>query len=276
MKFKSVLLTAVGLLMLFFGSRLNPQSLTLKYDWRQNTLHSSYTITLSYQGTEVRLPTTGKFRFSFSGNEVAVDAVIEFDMSAFQSGIPAVIRRNSEKNEECGDRLQIRNANLYPSGNAAILRVSVHYEKWYCTYMDVPEVRDWSVRMRTVRTSKNRLVEQNGSVVIQFTPEVIEQRSIQVRPRVAKANLDGIAGVLGDLFSIDWRELAQRELDKRIDYSQLQFAIAEGLREYFRIENVAFYAEDRGKLGLRITSKFTVPKVVFTNIVRSIGRNGRR
>jgi len=208
---------------------------------------------IEVDGTSVALTFEPWARFAFEGGRARIDLYVEGDLGDFQRKLPA-IAGGRKKNQECGERVTVSNAAIQPMGTEARLTADVHYEKWVCTYAKVPVLQGAKVTFQRRRTSKVRLLAQNGLVCADLRPVIVDEgHAVRLDGRVTCVRPTGSFGVVVDRLGLE-RQLenaVERELDKALDANVLALALPPAFRPHRpRITRLDFADRGGGALGL--------------------------
>jgi uncharacterized membrane protein len=245
------------------------------YDPASGTVEAYGVIPAAVGQASLNIPVEGHFSLGRDSNAVSVSMSLYANLSPLQDSIDSIISNAANQNEECGDRVSTYGASLTPSGNGAELAVNARYERWYCTYADVPQttchdtritvgpfrtksIPRCSVTMQTTRTSKNKVFQQSGSARIELSPRLNGGYQIGLSATVEEARLAGLGQLLADLFRVNLRSIAQGRLNSAVGGSQMSWSIPAEIRQFAMLDDVAFYNAN-GTLMLRAQGRFSIP-----------------
>jgi uncharacterized membrane protein len=246
----------------------------IEYEDSDESISVDHVVNEVLEGVPLYVPVHGKFRVSLDGDALSVHMRLRADLSHLQANIGRIVGNAAEKDEECGERVHTHSTSLQPSGESARFSTRARYEKWLCTSMDVPQVKCTDTWIRigpmktkgvpkcktwigTTRTSKNKLFQQSGEVEVLLSPRLVGKAGVKLDANVTRARLDGLGQVAADLFDIDLKRLAQRQLDRALGGNRVSYAIPASLKPYAQIDRVAFDGDD-GDLSLVASGAFSV------------------
>jgi len=78
------------------------------------------------------------------------------DLTDLQQNITAIMNAQLHEGSACGERLNLRSANILPAPPATVLKLQLHFERWLCAG----------------RSSPTELAESDGAVEVKATPSV--------------------------------------------------------------------------------------------------------
>jgi uncharacterized membrane protein len=113
-----------------------------KYDIASRTATVYHVIKHSQGGVDIYIPVRGNFNFKLDdvANILTAEAIFNFDMSHFQRKIPQIVQREVQQSDDCGYNYSVNSVSFTPDGDRADLKAAVHYERWLCTYADLPQI----------------------------------------------------------------------------------------------------------------------------------------
>ena len=135
------------------------------------------------------------------------------DLSELQRNLTGLLSAQLDKNDACGERIAIQDAELIPTPPAGQATVQLHYERWACAKVLGKE-------------KTKRLVGGNALIEMRLTPAV-ETDGTQLRlvPEVGRIEADGSlgewlrSGTLGDMLREKIRASILSALQKGTDLS---------------------------------------------------------
>jgi hypothetical protein len=124
------------------------------------------------------------------------------DLSDLQQNLTDVLGAELNKDDQCGDRIEVQHASLVPAEPASDAVVQLHYERWGCAKV-------------FGKQQTKRLVGGNAVMQLKLTP-AIEQDNTELRlvPEVGPIQADGSLGEL--LRSGSLGEALQEKIRKSI------------------------------------------------------------
>jgi hypothetical protein len=129
----------------------------------------------------------------------------------------------------------------------------------------IPKCKTW---IGTTRTSKNKLLQQSGTVRIALSPIVENHDTVRMRATVESVDLDGLGEFVADILRFDLKSRAQAQLDQAVGSAKLKLAVPDELRPYVSIDSVDFF--DGGSLRLRARGSFTVRAASLAPLCRRL------
>ena len=230
------------------------------------------------EGQAVSFSTRGRFSATGGGNRLRISYNINVGLNDLQKKLTSMLRPKVDQSNECGDNVRLQNASLklHSKGRARV-DVNIHFERWVCTYADIPEVKctdTWikafgiktkgvpkcTTRMVTKRTSKNRLFETGISGTLVLTPSISGRNRVRLAAEVTNVRVrNDLARFLVNIMNVDLKRLAQRELEQNLgNGGAIEGAVPIEFQPYFRIGQAAFYDRGNGHLGVRATGSAQV------------------
>lgn len=222
------------------------------------TINFSHQHNETIEGIGVTFPVHGRLSFTFD-NQINVNLDARVDMNDFRNKLGVIISKGINRSDECGDRVSLKHAHLNSSANGtANSNIRIEYEKWYCTYMDVPEVHGWNIKMVTRRTSKNRVAESGVVGDIRIEPFIRNHSEIGVNATVTRVHLvNDLARFLANTLRSNLRSEAQRALNKSLGQNgAVSSSLPLEIRPYVRLSNVSFTGSHG--LSLHVAGNFSV------------------
>lgn len=110
---------------------------------------------------------------------------------------------------------------------------------------------------KTVRTSKNRLIQQSGSIDVSLTPTISDGRDVQIEANVTSAKLDGLGQFFADLLGLNLKNMASDAIDNAIDSNDLYFSMPEDVRDFVTLDQVKF-DNSNNSINLFISGSFEI------------------
>jgi hypothetical protein len=105
------------------------------------------------------------------------------DMSDLQQSITEVLRAQLDKDDRCGDRIEIQKATLTPFPPASLVAAQLHFERWACG-------------TTFGRETVNETVEGNGTIEVKLTLAVGEDGTLRLVPEIGRIDVQGLVGDL--------------------------------------------------------------------------------
>jgi uncharacterized membrane protein len=113
-----------------------------KYDKAAKRVTVYHLIKRSFSGKNIFFPVYGTFDLNIDNvlNVLTASAVLDFDMSDFQKKLPGLVQNQAQTSNDCGDNFSVNSVSVQRAGSNAGVRAATHYEKWLCTYADLPQI----------------------------------------------------------------------------------------------------------------------------------------
>ncbi len=195
-------------------------------------------VTIDVAGTVVPVPLAG--RITTTGNGAALDARIFLaaDLGAAQRQIEPILRARLNRDDRCGERIEVKRATVAAMAPAARVTVALSYGRSVCVTRD-------GKRYRT------KLFEESGQMVFDITPGA--------RDGVIVATVSVISIKAGALLSALLRDpkLLQPLVDRIANEAVIRIEAlvpAAVWRIGPAFQRVAVTARDDGALGLEIVA----------------------
>ncbi|MCG8685542.1 MAG: hypothetical protein MI892_11745 [Desulfobacterales bacterium] len=222
---------------------------TIKFSYRHNE---------TIEGVRVTFPVHGRLSFKLD-NQIKVNLSAKVDMNDFRNKLGSILSKGINRSDECGDRIRLKHAHVNPSSNGtANSNIRIEYEKWYCTYMDIPEIHGFSIKMVTRQTTKNIVAESGVVGDIRIEPFIRNRSEIGVNATVTRVHLvNDLARFLANTFRADLKREAQRALNKSLGQNgAVSSSLPPEIRPYVRLSNVSFTGFNG--LSLHVAGNFYV------------------
>jgi hypothetical protein len=173
------------------------------------------------------------------------------DLGELQENLTALLSAQLDKDDRCGERIQIQQAALAPEYPASVATVQLHYERWAC-------IKAFG------KQQTKKLVAGNALIPLKLTPGVEQDNTeLKLVPEVGTIQADGSLGEL--LRSGTVGEMIQEKIRSSI-LSALQKGTSLGatlppaVQGYVRIENVAFKDAGSGRLQVELDGQVRITK----------------
>jgi hypothetical protein len=175
------------------------------------------------------------------GNQSAEAFKLELtaDLSNLQKNFTALLAAQLDKDDTCGDRIQIQNASLVPAPPASLATVQLHYDRYGCAKVLGKE-----------KTA--RLISGNAQIQLKLTPTV-EQNDTGLRlvAEMAPIQADGSLGELlnsGSLGDMLREKIRESILDALQKGTNLSATLPPALQGRVAIEGAQFRDGGAGRL----------------------------
>jgi hypothetical protein len=122
-------------------------------------------IPLKIKDQQVTIVASGRVTMAAKDHGLNILSVdLTADLADLQQNFTAVLASELDKDDRCGDRIQIEDAKLTPAEPASLVVVQLHYERWGCAkFLGKQEVK--------------RLIGGNAVVQMKLTPSVGENHT---------------------------------------------------------------------------------------------------
>jgi hypothetical protein len=163
------------------------------------------------------------------------------DLSDFQQNLTALLKPEIDRSDQCGDRIDLRNASIVPHAPAALVTIQVHYERWVCAK---------ALGKKLVK----RLLEGNGVVPVTFTP-AFENDAVRIDAQAGEVQADGSlgellrSGSLGQALRDKIHKSVQSAIEKSTDFNA---TIPPALKDMVKFGQIEFRDAGAGRLALGV------------------------
>jgi hypothetical protein len=183
------------------------------------------------------------------------------DLSELQQNMTALLSSQLDKNEDCGERIAIQQAELAPMDPTSVATVQLHYERWACAKVFGKE-------------KSKKLIGGNAVIEIKLTPAV-ERDNTELRlvPEVGKIEADGSlgellrSGSLGDMLKEKIRASILSAMQKG---TNLSATIPPALQGHVEIRNAEFKDAGGGKLAVLLVGEGRITKEEVQALTRQV------
>jgi hypothetical protein len=183
------------------------------------------------------------------------------DLSELQQNMTALLGSQLDKDDACGERINIEHADLTPVEPASVAVVQLHYERWACAKVLGKE-------------KSKRLVGGNAVIEVKLTP-AIEQNNTELRlvPEVGKIDADGSlgellrSGSLGDMLRDKIRTSILSAMQKGTDLSA---TLPPAIQGHATIQNAEFKDGGGGRLMVILAGEGQITKEQIKALTRQI------
>jgi hypothetical protein len=187
-----------------------------------------------------------------SGKEMQIfNLQLDADLGELQENLTGLLSAQLDKDDRCGERIQIQQATLEPAYPASIATVQLHFERWAC-------IKAFG------KQQAKKLVAGNALIPLKLTPGVEQDNTeLKLVPEVGTIQADGSLGEL--LRSGTVGEMIQEKIRSSI-LSALQKGTSLGatlppaVQGYVRIENAAFKDAGSGRLQVELDGQVRITK----------------
>jgi hypothetical protein len=177
--------------------------------------------------------------FKIPPQKIPLKLELDADLSELQQDMTDLLSSQLDKEDACGERIAIQQAQLVPVPPASLATVQLHYERWACAKI-------------LGKDKSKRLVGGNALIEIKLTP-AIEKDNTELRlvPEVGKIEADGSlgellrSGTLGDMLRDKIRSSILSALEKG---TNLSATLPPAIQGHATIQNAEFKDAGGGKL----------------------------
>jgi hypothetical protein len=173
------------------------------------------------------------------------------DLGELQLNMTELLSAQLDKDDACGERIAIQNAQLAPAPPASAATVQLHYERWACAKI-------------LGKDKSKKLVGGNAVIEMKLTPAV-EQDGTELRlvPEVGRIEADGSlgellrSGTVGDMIRDKIRAAILSALEKG---TNLTATLPPAIQGHVAIRSVEFKDAGAGKLLLTMVGEGQVTR----------------
>jgi hypothetical protein len=183
------------------------------------------------------------------------------DLSDLQQNMTELLGSALDKDDRCGDRIDIQNATLTPLDPALLAVVQLHYERWVC------------VKLFGKQEDK-RLIGGNAMIQMKLTPVVGEDKTeLRLVPELGPVEADGSlgellrSGTLGEILRDKIQSAILTALKKGTD---LDATLPPGVQGYVTIQNVRFKNVGSGRLEAVLDGDIQITNEQLQTLSREI------
>jgi hypothetical protein len=208
-------------------------------------------LSLTIEHQAVAITTSGTIRRLNPAEDLYVVAVTA-DLSDFQQNLTALLKPQLDREDKCGDHVNLQNATIFPSAGpnagGSLATVQLRYERWGCVK---------ALGKQIVK----KLVAGNAVVPVKLTP-VLENNTVRIAAEAGEIQADGSLGELlrsGEL-GPTLREKIQKSMQSAIDKStDWNATVPAALRELVTLRKIEFRDAGSGRLALDIKGDVHLP-----------------
>ena len=196
------------------------------------------TITTSGNITQVRAP-RGQNVFQLE---------LLADLSDLQHSITMILRTALNREDRCGDHIDIQHATLSPQEPASVVVSQLHFERWKCVKM-------------FGRERPNKLIGGNGVIEVKLTPAVDQGTTLRLVPTVGRIEAEGAlgellrSGSLGEQLREKVRDSLLHAMQKRTDFKA---TLPPVVQDYVVLESAQFNDAGGGDQDVDLQGRFQV------------------
>ena len=164
------------------------------------------------------------------------------DLTDFQQKITQLLQVSVNTENNCGERIAVRQAMLVPSAPASTLNLQLHYERWACFRI-------------AGQTTSNELAENDGNVEIRLLPSIVSPGDLRLKSEFGRIDSNGMmADALrsGDLGSVLRAKVERAFLSALQTTTDLKTALPHSIEGSATLETAKFEDEGAGDLGIML------------------------
>jgi len=178
-----------------------------------------------------------------------VNLALSADLSGLQQNLTEVLSAELDKDDRCGDRIDVEHASLTPEEPASATLVELHYERWGC------------VKVFGKQQAK-RLTGGNLAIPMKLTPAVEENNTeLRLVPEVGPIQADGSLGELlraGSLGQMLQDKIHGAILAALQRGTNLSATLPAAIQSYATIQSARFVNEGAGRLAVVLDGEFHI------------------
>ena len=179
------------------------------------------------------------------------------DLSDLQQNLTGLLSSALDKDDRCGDHINIKNATLTPAEPASLAVVQLHYERWVCAKV-------------FGKQEAKKLIGGDAEIQMKLTPSV-EANNTELRlvPEIGPIEADGSlgellrSGTLGDMLQDKIRTSILSAIQKGTD---LGATLPPALQGCVTIQNAQFKDGGSGRLMVTLDGKVHRSLVILTRM----------
>ena len=164
---------------------------------------------------------------------------LDADLSDLQRNATALLGSQLDKDDHCGERIEIQNGTLEPAAPASVAVVQLHYERWGCAKI-------------FGKQQAKKLVAGNAVIQMKLTPAVAQDNTqLRLVPEVGPIQADGSlgellrSGTLGEMLRDKIRAAILSAMQKGTDLSA---TLPPAIQGYAKILTAQFRDGGAGRL----------------------------
>lgn len=173
------------------------------------------------------------------------------DLGELQENLTGLLSAQLDKDDRCGERIQIQQATLVPAYPASVATVQLHFERWAC-------IKAFG------KQQAKKLVAGNAVIPLKLTPGVEQDNTeLKLVPEVGTIQADGSlgellrSGTVGEMIQEKIRSSILSALKKG---TNLGATLPPAVQGYARIENAAFMDAGSGRLLVVLDGQVRITK----------------
>jgi hypothetical protein len=170
------------------------------------------------------------------------------DLSGLQQNITMILRGALNREDRCGDHIDIQHAVLTPQTPSSLVVSQLHFERWKCVKVLGKE-------------RPNKLIGGNGVIEVKLTPVVDEGHTLRLVPDVGRIEADGAlgellrSGSLGDQLREKIRDSLSQAMQKGTNFKA---TLPPAIQDYATIEKAQFRDAGTGNLNVVLDGRIRI------------------
>lgn len=170
-------------------------------------------------------------------------------LADFQHNLLAILRPQLNRQDACGDRIDLQDAVIAPHEPSGDMTVKLHYERWAC------------IKALGKKVEK-RLVAGNATVAVKLTPLIESPDAVRLSAKLGAIDADGSlgellhSGSLGEILREKITRSIQSSLDKATNWNA---TLPPALQSLLTLRTAAFQDAGSGRLQLAVNGEVRIP-----------------
>lgn len=224
-------------------------------------------IPLNIKNQPVTIVASGVIAMVASGRDTSTFRVqLAGDLSDLQRNITPLLSSQLDKDDRCGEHIEIQNVSLTPAPPASAAVVQLHYERRAC------------VKVFGKEKSK-RLVAGNATIQLKLTPLVgANHTELSLEPEVGPIQADGSlgevlrSGSMGEMLRDKIRSSVRSAMEKGTD---LRAVIPPAAQNAVNIQSARFEDGGSGRLAVMLIGEIRITKDQIQQLSRELKERAR-
>jgi hypothetical protein len=215
-----------------FTFKIAPQKTSVKIENQPITITASGIISVGSRGND----------------EYILKLELDADLSDLQQNMTGLLKSQLDKNDRCGDRIEIEHAALMPARPASRAVVQLHYERFTC-------LKAFGKQMT------KRLIGGNGIIQMKFTPTIDNGKTLRLVPEVESIQADGSLGELlrsGELGATVRDRITKALLSSMQKGTDRSLTLPPAVQDIATLDKAQFEDEGSGRLGVALGGQVVV------------------
>lgn len=170
------------------------------------------------------------------------------DLSEMQQNITMILRSALNREDRCGDHIDIQHATLTPANPASVVVAQLHFEHWKCVKILGKE-------------RPNKLIGGNGVIEVKLTPEIDDAKTLRLIPEVGRIEADGALGDLlrsGSLGNQLREKIRSSLLSAMQKGTNFEATLPPAVQDYATITKAQFIDAGTGNLNVVLNGRIQI------------------